>query len=635
MSRSSPWSTSRARTSAIACRGGAIPIGELLPIARQIAEALEEAHEKGIVHRDLKPANVKLTPDGRVKVLDFGLAKALGDEAGAIARPEASARSGLSGPRRALVRRQPRVGIIIGTAAYMPPEQARGLAVDKRADIWAFGVILFEMLSGRRPFAGATLTDVLAAVVTAEPDWSVLPATTPRALVRLIRRCLEKDARQRLRDIGDARFEIEQMIAEHADSGSGTTRAAFAAAPARSRWREVAMFLLGSAAAGLALWFAMRPSPEAPRHPALQPHPSRRHSPGGRARSRHGRRSPLSRDGATVLFVGRGPGTRRQIYRRRLDGLTVEAVPGTEGGDMPFLSPDGEWLGFAAEGKLKRVPIGGGQPTVICDAPEPRGASWGDDDTIVFAPEVTGRLSRVAASGGTPTALTQEDSPRVEGHRWPLVLPGVQAALFNVEPQSNHEEDRTIDVVRLDTGERRTLVRNASYARYVGGYLLYGQAGTLFAAPFDLSRLELTGPPVAVLEDVRMDLTATGRVFVDVSPSGSLVYVPGFPRPGERSLVWINRQGQLEPVTEDKRAFRSARLSPDGHSVAVTIQDSSNNLWVHDLRRASWNRLTFEGNVLTPAWTPDGQRVIYSANPAGPRRIFWVPADGSGNRPRS
>jgi serine/threonine-protein kinase len=604
---------------------GALPLDQALAIARQIAEGLEEAHEKGIVHRDLKPANVKLKPDGKVKVLDFGLAKAFAGD------PFPIQQTGPTGAAE-LVGLTTRAGLVIGTAAYMPPEQARGLPVDKRADNWAFGVLLFEMLTGTRPFAGATLTDVLAAVVTAEPDWRLLPAGTPPALVQLVRRCLVKDVHQRLRDIGDARLEIDSLIGGRT-SNAGTAFELPTSEISRPRRRDAAMLLLGAAAAGLVAWLVTRTVPVEPEVQRLNV----ALAPGTRLEDvlEAGRQTlALSRDGTRLAFVTRGAGGRKQIHLRRMDSVAVEPVPGTEGGDMPFFSPDGAWIGYAADGKLLRVPVAGGQPVVICDAPEPRGASWGEDGTIVFAAGVFSGLSRVSLSGGTPVPLTTLRDGVETGHRWPSLLPGGRAALFNVESPGPDEERRTIDVVQLQTGERRLLLRGASYARYVDGHLIFGQAGRLLAAPFNLSRLELTGPAVPVLDDVRMDLAATGRVFVDVAASGSLVYVPGAVRPGERTLVWIDRHGNTTPATAEKRAYTGARLSPDGHAVATTIEGPPTSLWSFDLARGAWKRLTFDGHVSTPAWTPDGTHLLYALEQPSGRAIYWIPSDGGGKPAR-
>jgi serine/threonine protein kinase/Tol biopolymer transport system component len=597
---------------------GSLSLSEVLSIARQVADGLEEAHEKGVVHRDLKPPNIKITPAGRVKVLDFGLARAMSPDIVSESLEESATRGALS----ALASR---AGLILGTAAYMAPEQARGMAVDRRADIWSFGVVLFEMLAGQRPFAGATLTDVLAAIVSTEPDWTRLPATTPPRIERLIRRCLEKDPRQRLRDIGDARIEIEAVI-----SGRDPELAANRLPPARSRRRDLLLALGGAVAAAVAVFLLLRPTPD------VDPGPQRFNvalPPGQRIDDAQdaGRQAlALSRDGRQLAFVTRSAAGRKQIYVRRMDRVDAEPVAGAEGGDMPFFSPDGAQLGFTAEGKLKRVPIAGGKPAVICEAPQPRGGTWIDDDTIVFTPTVFSGLVRVASSGGTPTPLTTL-APDEEGHRWPILLPGGRAVVFGVMPRQFYEERATIDVVRLDTGARRTLLRGGIYPRYLDGHLLYAYAGRLVSAPFDLARLELTGPGVPILDDVRMDLWPARRVLMDVSESGSLAYVPGAVRVAERELVWLDRRGVATLAISEKRAYKGAQLSPDGTSLAVLIEGApTTSLWNYSLDRRTWNRLTFDQDVSTPAWTPDGARIIYSSD--GERATFAVAANG-GEKP--
>ena len=610
---------------------GRLPLDEVLRIARQIAEALEEAHERGVVHRDLKPANVKLTPSGKVKVLDFGLAKAFADG------PDLHSASSTSNDSM-LAQLATREGVVLGTAAYMPPEQARGLPVDKRADIWAFGVVLYEMLTGTRPFAGLAVVDLLAAVVSAEPEWTRLPAGTPPSLGWLLRRCLQKDVRQRLRDIGDARIELEYLLlgsgetpvaaARAGEAGPGVAAVVTTASP---RWRAALLIGTGLLVAGLAAW---RLTPASPLPAAVErlnldvPSGTRLEDVVGSVRQS----LTLSRDGTRVVFLVREPDGQRRLYLRRLDRVVAEPVTGATGGDMPFLSPDGQWLGFAADGKLKKVLLSGGQPLTICDAPEPRGASWGDDGTIVFAAGVNGGLSRVPAGGGAATALTTIDPARNEdSHRWPLMLPGSRAVVFNAEPADEAAAaSRRIDLLDLTTGERRILVRGGTYARYSAGRILYGQAGSLYAAPFDLARLTLTGAATPVLDDVRMDLVSTGRVFVDLAPTGALAYVPGFPRPGVRRLAWRDRTGRATLVTPETRAYRGARLSPDERSLAVTMQDVGvTTLWLFDLGRKTWTRLTSEGEATTPAWTPDGRRVLFSAGLGGSPGIHAVPADGS------
>jgi Tol biopolymer transport system component len=596
---------------------GAFPLDEALGIAKQIAEALEEAHEKGIVHRDLKPANIKLTPDGKAKVLDFGLAKAYSADAEAD-KPDVS-------HSPTLTRAGTEAGVILGTAAYMSPEQARGKSVDKRADIWAFGVVVFEMLTGKRLFHGETTSDVLAAVLKGDPDWRLLPRETPIRIRDLMQRCLTRDPHERLRDMGDARIEIGRARLEPAAGAVASS-----AMPSRPLARDAVAFLLGGLALGLGLWLLPR-SPKARLTQARLNIALPANSPLQDILGNQQQSLAISTDGSVLVYSSRRPDGRTQIYERRMDRLAAEPVGGSEDGHMPFLSPDGEWLGFAADGKLKKVPLLGGEPTTICDAPDPRGASWGDDGTILFAPASNGGLWRVAAAGGKATQATTPESARGEdGHRWPFLLPGSKGALFSVQDPSGREEKRTIEAISLQGGERHTLLRGGSYPLYVDGYLLYGQSGSLLAAPFDPRRLELTGPARPVLENVRMDPKNTGRVYADASASGAVVYVPGYPKASERSLVWVDRRGRTEPVTSQKRAFLEAQLSPDGQRVALTIQGATDSLWLYDLRSDAWTRLTFNGDASTPAWTPDGKRLLFSSNQNGPQGIFAIPADGSG-----
>ncbi len=608
---------------------GPLPLDEALRIARQIADALEEAHEQGVVHRDLKPANVKLTPSGKVKVLDFGLAKAFSDSP--LADPGTSTSSD-----SALAQLTTREGVVLGTAAYMPPEQARGLSVDKRADIWAFGAVLFEMLTGARPFAGAAVVDVLAAVVTAEPDWTRLPPGTPLAVERLLRRCLQKDVRQRLRDIGDARIELDHLLSASGDTGTPVPRpdariSERMTPTSRSRRRDAALVAAGTLAAaalvaGVLAWTGWGRSAAPPvrieRLNVALPEGTRLDDV--LDYSRH--TLALSRDGRRLAFVARDAAGRRRIFVRALDSVEAVPVAGAEDGDMPFFSPDGASLGFASEGKLKRIGLGGGQPTTICDAPEPRGASWSDDGTIVFAPGVFSGLQRVAATGGAPEALTTLDPGSEGSHRWPVVLPGGRHILFSVHPSGSREQDRHIDLLDLASGTRRTLTRGV-YPRYMNGYLLYGESGRLLAAPLDTSALALAGPATPVVDDVRMDVGATGLAFLEASASGALVYVPGAMTQAERTIVWLDRTGRATPAARDRRPYLGVRLSPDNRSAAAIVQGTPNSLWHLDLARDAWTRLTSDEGAATPAWLPDGARIVF---PNTQLVLFEVPAGGGG-----
>lgn len=591
-----------------------LPLPDVLSIARQIADGLEEAHDKGIVHRDLKPANVKIRPSGKIKVIDFGLAKAVGSD------DSVEQEQGTTSFVASTTVMTTHAGHVLGTAAYMAPEQARGLVVDRRADIWSFGVILFEMLARARPFIGVTITDVLSAVVAREPDWSQLPPATPPTLARLIQRCLTKDPRQRLRDIGEARIVLDALL-------SGRDEAPIAPAPGKTGRRTVMALLAGTSAGVLGAWLWW---PAASIQPATQRF-NLALPPGLRiedALDANRQTLALSRDGQQLAFTTRDAARRKRIYLRRMDHAEAAPVPGTDGADMPFFSPDGSQLGFASDGQLKRVPLSGGPPAVICAAAEARGATWNDDDTIVFAAGAFTGLSRVPAAGGAPVPLTRLERPGEEGHRWPVFLPGGRAVIFATVPAGRRVEDATIDVVRLEDGLRRTLVRGAFYPRYLDGHLLYASEDQVLAVPFDMSTLATTGSARPVLEDVRIDLQPDPRVLMDVSRSSALVYVAGAAGVAERELVWIDRQGVFTPVTNDKRAYRGAQLSPDGRTMAVLIHSAPfTSLWTYGLERRTWNRLTFDQDVSTPAWTPDGARIVYAAD--GLRRSYSVSADGA------
>jgi eukaryotic-like serine/threonine-protein kinase len=597
---------------------GAIELRQALTLCQQVADALEEAHAKGVIHRDLKPANIKITPEGRVKVLDFGLAKALGD--------------GDSGPRRedspTMTRHALSDGLIIGTAGYMSPEQARGLAVDKRADIWAFGCVLYESLTGRRLFGGPSSSDSLAAVLTQEPDWTALPPKTPPLIRSLLRRCLQKEKVSRLHDIGDARLEIEEALREETSDIASAAGVSAPPSPRRLLTHTFA-FLLGAIVGASVIFLGVRPK-------AVMGTAARLNinlPPESRLRGNIQGSEPLalSADAGRLAFVGQRPGGHTQIFVRRMDRLTPEPIPGTEEAWLPFLSPDGEWLGFASEGKLKKVALAGGQPVVICDAPDPRGASWGSDGTILLTPNNAGGLYRVSAAGGVPEAVTHSDRAKNEdGHRWPRLLPGGEAALFSVMPPSGRESQRTIESLNLSTGQWKTLVRGASYPVYADGFLFFGRSGQVFAAPFDVNQLELRGEAQPVLDDVRMDPKNTGLVYFDVSPAGAAVYVPGFPRARERTLVFMDRQGRATPVTSAKRAFRTPAVSPNGRQIALVIEGLDDTLWVLDLSSDTLNRLTFDGDVDIPGWSPDGRSLVYTAEADGPRSVYGIAADGTG-----
>ncbi len=591
---------------------GPLPVEEALALARQMAVALDAAHEKGVVHRDLKPANIKITPERQVKVLDFGLAKALSDEPPA---PDSS-----RSPTMSLA--ATRAGVILGTAAYMSPEQARAQPVDRRTDIWAFGCVLYEMLAGKQAFPAETISDAIAGVLAREPDWKALPAMTPERLRELLRWCLEKDPRQRLRDIGDARLDLHAPLPASPPRTPSSGRLAWSLLAA-------ATALVAGLVAGVTIWALVRGKVPRPvvRTAVTLP-------PGDRLTvSRLQPSLALSPDGSRLVYVAVRGGT-SQLFLRRLDQLEAVPIPGTEHAALPFFSPDGSGIGFFAGGKLRKVSLSGGAPLTLCEAQSGRGASWGPDDSIIFTPmnaPGTG-LSRAPASGGTPQVLTTPDpKAREHSHRWPQVLPGGQAVLFTTYTGENPDENR-VSVLRLDTGERRTLVEGATYGQYAStGHLVYARSGGLQAVPFDLSRLRVSGKPFPVLEGVHTQ-EAAGFAHFSFSGSGSLLYAAVGLTPGGHSLVWVDRQGNAAPVTQLRRMFYAPRLSPDGRRITLGVMEAGNHeVYLYEPGRDTLTRLTFDPAAdITPVWTPDGKRVAFGSNRIEAPGLYWKAADGSG-----
>jgi serine/threonine protein kinase/Tol biopolymer transport system component len=605
---------------------GSIPLKEAAPLFLEIAQALDAAHEQGVVHRDLKPANIKIDTGGRVKILDFGLAKAMSPEA------EAAPDAGTSlSPTLTLAATQR--GEILGTAAYMSPEQARGLAVDRRADVWAFGVCLWEALTGKRLFQGEDASITMARVLDREPDWSELPAGLPSAIHRLLRRCLQKSSAHRLRDIADAGFEIEEAIQQAAQERSRPR--AKAAHGRRSPAVPLAIgAVLGGLLVGLALSQLDRADPTPVRRVSVRLGEGNKLQPSQTSQTESGWYPALAPDGSALAYVV-STGDSFHIEVRQLDRLEGEPVDGTEGGTWPFFSPDGRSIAFFADGMLKKVSLEGDLPTELCEAPLALGGHWFDRDTIIFASwyfETNSNLMRVSADGGEPESLIEFEGTLGAPHVLPdgvSVLVNASLSPKDVPSRESNEDRREISVISLAEGADRTprpLVEGLNPHYLESGHLFFGQPGRrLMVAPFDATRLEVTGPAVRVSEN---DVSAgflTGPM-ASVSRSGSLVYVREGSLPETMfSLVTIDRSGTRVPIDIDGSSLSSPRISPVGDRVAY---GGGGDVWIHDLGRSTTTRLTSDAHFDTnPAWTPDGKRVAFRRNLVG---IVQKDADGTG-----
>jgi serine/threonine protein kinase len=598
---------------------GPIAIDEAIPIALQIARALEAAHEQGIVHRDLKPANIKLTKDGAVKVLDFGLAKAW----------EAEGHDHSLSLSPTMTQHATAAGIILGTAGYMAPEQAAGQGADTRADVWSFGVVLWEMLTGSKLFDGETVSHVLAAVLTATPDLGILPDDTPPRIVDLIGRCLRKKPKMRVQAIGDVRIVLEEYLDDPTGAEALTELPTYEQ-PSVPAWRRALPWAVaGIVFAALIAVVFLRPAPESLVVKATVPPPEgtqfdlRPASPGPAA---------VSPDGSKIAFTALDENGRTRVFIRRLDAGKAHALSGTEGAQYPFWAPDSRWLGFFTQPDdvLRKIDTNGGPPITLCPASNGKGGSWNSDGVIVFSADASSGLSRVPASGGEAVELTVRDTDRHNSHRFPWFLPDGRHFLFVGRGVAG--EESTILIGSLDGGEPVSLMNNESQAIYASGHMMFVRDQTLMAQAFDPGSLAMTGEAFPVAEDVLVVPGASLAVF-GASANGVLTFQTGSAI-AETTLEWRDRSGRSEGSLGDAALYRLARISPDeGHVMVqvVDVESGTQDLWVYEVDRGIRTRFTFDPLAdVSPVWSPDGETIYFSSNRGGKFDIYRKPLSGVG-----
>ena len=590
---------------------GPIPLDEALPIAKQIAEALEAAHEAGVIHRDLKPANIKVREDGTVKVLDFGLAKAL--DPSPTGDPSES-------PTLTAVATQ--MGVIMGTAAYMSPEQAKGKAVDKRSDVWAFGAVLYEMLAGRRAFGGEDVSDTLVSVFRDDPDWSRLSADVPARVRQAIQVCLQKEPKQRVRDIAAVRLAMEGAF----ETTAADTLAATPMQPGKRS--SVVGRLIPWALAAAAIVVAI-----------VQTMPTSSVDSGARmtrfsvplddSDAGDYRHIAVAPDGSRMVY-GDGLTT---LYTRELDRFDATPLPGTAGAASPFFSPDGQSVGFFLDGELMSMSVRAGDPLPVGAASAAVGAAWGDDGMILFSPTFIGPLWQIPAAGGEPLQLTTLDRERGEsGHIWPELLPDGRRALFTIFGGAGLN-DAQVAMLQLDTGDYEPLFDGAA-ARYAStGHLVYYRGGAYHAVPFDVAAGQRTGPDVPILPDVgNLSPEGVEETYFAFSKTGTLVSFAGAKPVGQRlrRLAWVSRDGDVELLPFEPARFRDLSLSPDRRVLAVSRLDAgSQQLWIYDLDRENAEQLTRTGFNASPIWHAGGEKIAFLSQTRGNFDIRWSALDGS------
>jgi hypothetical protein len=598
---------------------GPVPLGETLPIARQIAAALEAAHDAGIVHRDLKPANIKLSDDGVVKVLDFGLAKAIGPATG-IGQPATEILDSPTITTPAMTQ----AGMILGTAAYMAPEQAKGRPADKRADVWAFGCVLYEMLTGTRAFEGDDVSDTLAAILRAEPDWTRIPAGVPESVLQLIRGCLEKDRRARVPDIAVVRYLLDDKFRPHA-----AAQATVVASPARRLAVVVAAAAFAIGVVGTMV-LRSRPAPVTAAAPqsrlaVLTDPPMYIAAAGGTL--------AIAADASFIVYAAGSTAADNQLVVRSLDSLTATPLGGTVNARFPFISPDNKWIGFFAGRDVKKIAVTGGEPITLSPfSGMARGGTWSEDGTIVFASTLDPGLMRVPASGGTATPITRAfDATNRPLHQYPSFLPGGTSVLFSILPPGGNVT--SIATVDIKTGVITTVHADGGFVpTYLpSGHIVSDRAGRLQARAFDLATGKVSGDPVTVATGITQNVQ--GVASYAVSRNGVLIYttVSSNAAHSSRTLVWVDRRSGETPLGTPTRSYEVARISPDGSRIAVDSRDEESDVWIWDTARRTMSRLTLGGtDEMAPMWASDGSAVYYSSNRPGVPNIYRQRADGAG-----